>query len=115
MKTPRVKKAKEEVKPTFSFNDKVKALIFFRKLYTTQNRNFAVGELVVLNNYNIFEDSVTAPYRMGIVLAKPSLFSKYPTYQLAVLHDDGVIRNTSLDLEEIICRLGDAPLSFTFA
>lgn len=113
VKTVRVKKAKE-VKPTFSFHDKVEALSFFHTLYTKLNRNFAVGELVVLNNYGLFTDTTTASYRMGIVLNKPRLFSKYPTYQLAILNSDGIVRTTSVDLDEIICRVEDAPISFTY-
>lgn len=109
------KKKTKVVTPAVTFSGKVEALVSFSNIYNNLNRKFTVGTLVVLNNYSFLGENEPATYRLAIVLETPKLFAKYKTYQVAFITEDGVIRTTDLDKNEIICRLEDAPIGFTFA
>lgn len=110
VKAIRVKKTKN-VKTVLSFNDKVNALGTFRNLYANLNRNFVVGNFVVLNNYSFLSDHDNT-YRMAVVLEAPKLFAKYKEYKLAYVTEDNIVRTASVEKNDIICRLEDAPSSF---
>lgn len=113
------KKKAKVVTPAVTFSGKVEALVSFSDIYNNLSRSFPTGSLVVLNNYHFLGGGKEAAYRLAIVLKAPSLrkrlFSNYPTYQIAFITEDGVIRTMDLSTDEIICRLEDAPISFTFA
>lgn len=86
--------------------DEVALLAAFEQKYNALNRNFSVGDIVMVPSYN-FAKHRDEP-RKAIILKKPSFLSRflsrYPSteYKVAVTTDNRGVVVTSVDATDII-------------